>query len=123
MRKIAPSKADYLIIAQVSPDDIDGVMPGAEAPVSFAAFQLLGRAPAKGEFASLSRDRVVDPVARTSHYEARVRLDASTLPQAQRDWLVAGMAAPAILPTGKRTALNYLVEPLTRRLQSAIREE
>jgi HlyD family type I secretion membrane fusion protein len=121
--KIAPAASDYFIVTRVLPDDIDGLLPGSTALVSFPAFQLLGLPPAKGELVSLSRDRVVDPATRISYYEARVRLDTSTLPPEPRARLVAGMSATTILPTGARTALNYLVGPILRRFESAMREK
>ncbi|RID90375.1 HlyD family type I secretion periplasmic adaptor subunit [Gemmobacter lutimaris] len=121
--KIAPSEDDYILAARVAPNDIDGILPGSEALITFPAFQSLDLSPAEGELITLSRDRIVDPYTRDDYYEARVRLDETTLPEAQRARLVAGMSATVILPTGERTALNYLVGPLMRRLQSAMREE
>lgn len=121
--KIAPAEADYIIVTRISPNDIDGLLPGSNALITFPAFQLLSLPPAEGELLTLSRDRVVDPVTRTDYYEARVRLDEATLPDEPRERLVAGMSATTILPTGKRTALNYLVGPMLRRFQSAMREE
>ncbi|WP_134681985.1 HlyD family type I secretion periplasmic adaptor subunit [Paracoccus ravus] len=121
--KIAPSEDEYVLAARVVPNDIDGILPGAAAMINFPAFQSLDLSPADGELLSLSRDRIVDPYTRDEYYEARVRLDETTLPEAQRARLVAGMSATVILPTGERTALNYLVGPLMRRLQSAMREE
>lgn len=121
--KIVPAESDYIIVTRVSPNDIDGLLPGSDALISFPAFQLLSLPPADGELLTLSRDRVVDPVSRADYYEARVRLDEATLPDESRERLVAGMSATTILPTGKRTALNYLVGPLLRRFQSAMREE
>lgn len=121
--KIAPSDDEFILVARVSPNDIDGILPGSGAMVTFPAFQSLDLPPADGELTSLSRDRVVDPYTRVDYYEARVRLDADALPEEQRSKLVAGMSATVILPTGQRTALNYLLGPLTRRLQSAMREE
>ncbi|WP_151720707.1 HlyD family type I secretion periplasmic adaptor subunit [Gemmobacter serpentinus] len=121
--KIAPSEDEYIIAARVSPNDIDGIMPGSEALITFPAFQALDLSPAEGELLTLSRDRIVDPYTRVDYYEARIRLDETTLPKAQVERLVAGMSASAVLPTGKRTALNYLLGPLMQRLQSAMREE
>lgn len=121
--KIAPSADEYMLVARVVPNDIDGILPGSEALITFPAFQSLDLPPGEGALMSLSRDRIIDPFTRDDYYEARVRLDETTLPDAQLARLVAGMSATVILPTGKRTALNYLVGPLMRRLQGAMREE
>lgn len=121
--KIAPQENTYIITARVAPNDIDGVLPGADVRISFPAFQSLDLPPADGTLISISNDRIVDAGTRASFYEARIQLDVTTLPSAQRASLVAGMTASAILPTGERTALNYLLGPLTRRWQNAMREE
>lgn len=121
--KIAPETDDYVITARVVPDDIDGVLPGARAEISFPAFQALHLSPAKGEILSVSKDRITNAQTQETYYEARIRLDGVTLPEQQRRALVAGMTATAILPTGERTALNYLLGPLSRRLQTAMRED
>jgi HlyD family type I secretion membrane fusion protein len=121
--KIAPQESTYIITAQVAPNDIDGVLPGAPVRISFPAFQALDLPPSDGTLISISNDRIVDARTRASFYEARIELDVSSLPAAQRASLVAGMTASAILPTGERTALNYLLGPLTRRWQNAMREE
>lgn len=121
--KIAPEESDYVIVARVSPNDIDGLVPGEAALITFPAFQSLELPPAEGELISLSRDRVTDPDTREYYYEARVRLDEMSLPEDPRQRLVAGMSTTTILPTGERTALNYLIGPLLRKLQTAMREE
>ncbi len=121
--KIAPDSDDYVITARILPDDIDGVLPGARAEISFPAFQALHLTPARGQILSVSKDRITLPQTQENFYEARVRLDETTLPEPQRAALVAGMSATTILPTGERSALNYLLGPLTSRLQKAMREE
>jgi len=123
LMKIAPLDDDYIITARISPNDIDGILPGSAAQITFTALQMLDLKPADGALISLSRDRVVDERTQTDYYEARVRLDEATLSDAIRTRLVAGMAASVVVPTGERTALQYLLGPLTRRLQNAMREE
>jgi hypothetical protein len=45
------------------------------------------------------------------------------VPQQVRARLTAGMPADLVFPTGKRTALDYLVRPLKDRMNSALREK
>lgn len=123
LMKIAPSEDDYVISARVSPDDIEGILPGSAAQVTFPAFQTVEVKPAEGKLISLSRDRVIDQATRVGYYEARIRLDEGSLPETIRTRLVAGMSVSVVIPTGERTALQYLLGPLTRRLQNAMREE
>ena len=123
LMKIAPLEDDYIISAKVSPNDIEGILPGSAAQITFPAFQSLDLKPAEGQLIALSRDRVVDQRTQVDYYEARIRLDDTALPDNVRTRLVAGMSVSVVLPTGQRTALNYLLGPLTRRLQNAMREE
>ena len=123
LMKIAPLEDDYIISAKVSPNDIEGILPGSAAQITFPAFQSLDLKPAEGQLIALSRDRVVDQRTQVDYYEARIRLDDTALPDNVRARLVAGMSVSVVLPTGQRTALNYLLGPLTRRLQNAMREE
>lgn len=123
LMKIAPLEDDYIISAKVSPNDIEGILPGSAAQITFPAFQSLDLKPAEGQLIALSRDRVVDQRTQVDYYEARIRLEDTALPDNVRTRLVAGMSVSVVLPTGQRTALNYLLGPLTRRLQNAMREE
>lgn len=121
--RIVPNSAALLVIARVAPDDIDGLKPGAAVLIRFPAFTFQNLAPAQGRLLSLSRDRQSDPVSGHDYYEARVQLELASLPAGPRHSLVAGMAATAIIPTGERRALNYLLGPLLRRFETAMRED
>ncbi len=121
--KIAPNTADYVISAKISPNDIENILPGIEAQITFPAFASIEMAPAKGELFSVSRDRIVDSASDESYYEAEVHMLSETVPDEIKDKLVAGMTVSVILPTGERTALEYVLAPILRRWESAMREE
>lgn len=123
LMKIAPQSDDRIIVARISPDDIENVMPGVTAHLAFPAFASLLLEPATGEVLTVSRDRVVDPISQASYFEARIRLDTATLPADLQDRLVAGMRVGATIPTGERTALEYVLGPILRRFDSAMRED
>jgi membrane fusion protein, type I secretion system len=121
--RIAPSSEDFVITARVSPNDIDAITPGSAAEIRFPAFQNLEIAPFPGKLMTLSRDIIVDEATQQTYYQALVRMDANSVPGEVKDRLVAGMSADVILPTGERTALTYLLSPLLRRLNGAMREK
>lgn len=121
--KIVPVQGDYVVRARVSPNDIESILPGSEARVTFPAFVSLEMPPAQGTLTVISRDRVVDERAQLEYYEAEIRLDESTIIEEVRTRLVAGMAVSTVLPTGERSALDYLLGPLISRLRAAMREE
>lgn len=121
--KVVPLTTDYIITAKVSPNDIESILPGAPAQITFPAFQSIEMKPAEGKLTVLSRDRIVDTQAQEEYYEAEVVMDEDTVNPEIRDRLVAGMAVSVVLPTGERTALEYLLSPMIKRLRTAMREE
>lgn len=63
-----------------------------------------------------------DEISGEKYYLARVELaeDPPESPDAVR--LLPGMQAEVMIVTGERTALEYLMEPLSRSLRRAFRE-
>lgn len=120
--KIVPLDEDFVISARISPNDIDSILPGSEAQITFPAFQSFHLSPAQGTLRVISRDRLTDERTNLDYYEAELALDPDSLPADLQTRMVAGMAATVILPTGERTALSYLLGPLTQRMASAMRE-
>lgn len=120
--KIVPLDEEFIITARVAPNDIDSILPGSAADITFPAFQSLHLNPAKGTLRVISRDRLTDERTNLDYFEAEIVLDPDSMPAEISDRMVAGMAASVILPTGERTALSYLLGPLSQRLASAMRE-
>lgn len=120
--KIVPLEEEFIITARVSPNDIDSILPGSAADITFPAFQSLHLSPARGSLRVISRDRLTDERTNIDYFEAEISLEPNSMPADIRDRMVAGMAATVILPTGERTALSYLLGPLSQRLASAMRE-
>ncbi|WP_083099433.1 HlyD family type I secretion periplasmic adaptor subunit [Pseudophaeobacter leonis] len=121
--RIAPSSTDYIVSAKINPNDIENILPGILAQITFPAFQSIEMQPAEGKLVAVSRDRIVDVASGENYYEAEVHILAETVPEEIETRLVAGMSVAVILPTGKRTALEYVLTPVLRRWRSAMREE
>ena len=76
----------------------------------------------KGKVASLSADVIVQPATRESYYLARIAITDEARLRRERS-LVPGMPVEVFLATtGRRTALQYLLGPLTEQLSHAMRE-
>jgi membrane fusion protein, type I secretion system len=121
--KIAPSSTDYIVSAKINPNDIENILPGIVAQITFPAFQSIEMQPAEGKLVAVSRDRIVDIESGENYYEAEVHMLAETVPEEVKTRLVAGMYVAVILPTGRRTALEYVLTPVLRRWRSAMRED
>lgn len=123
LMKIAPETNDYVLDLRVAPNDIENMFIGTLAEIRFPAFQSVELPPFQGELTAVSRDRVTDPVTQIEFFEARARLYEDSIPEEIRSRLVAGMNATVVLPVAERTALDYLVSPILRGFEGAMREE
>jgi multidrug efflux pump subunit AcrA (membrane-fusion protein) len=70
----------------------------------------------------VSADRLTDEATRTPYYLAHVTVDPESLKSAQHVHLYPGMPAEVFIRTRDRTALEYLLEPMTNTLRRAARE-
>ena len=70
----------------------------------------------------VSADRLEDREAKTSYYLAHVRVTPQALREAGDLHLQAGMPAEVFIRTTSRTALQYLLDPISGFLQKSLRE-
>lgn len=110
---IVPSLSDLLVEAQVSPMDIDRVDIGKLADIRFSAFSSSTTPVIEGEVVRVSADRLMDKETGMPYYLARVKLTDKGVQQLGREnlRLVPGMPAEVLINTGKRTMLQYLLQP------------
>lgn len=110
---IVPLDDRLIIEAQVSPTDIDDIHAGQSAEVRFTA--LSGRTTPSifGQVMSVSADAITDDKSGHSYYLARIDIPVDELGKLQDNKLQAGMPAEVLINTGTRTALQYIVRPLT----------
>jgi HlyD family type I secretion membrane fusion protein len=121
--EVAPDGEDLLIRAQFSVTDVDNIHAGMRTEVRLPSFHSRKMPVLRGTIESVSRDRLVDEGAKTAYYLAIVRVDDKDLPKQVASRITAGMPAEVIVPTGERTMLQYLLEPLTDTLRKTMREE
>ncbi len=72
---------------------------------------------------AISADSFTDERTGISYYQARVELDEESLEVLGGAALYPGMQAEVMIVTGARTALNYLLKPISRSLNRAFRED
>jgi hypothetical protein len=70
----------------------------------------------------LAADRLVDPVTNLPYYMALIETDAASLEEAGDLKLQAGMPAEVYLKGEARTALQFLLDPVTNSMRRAGRE-
>ncbi|WP_269715377.1 HlyD family type I secretion periplasmic adaptor subunit [Caulobacter sp. NIBR2454] len=123
MVDVAPQDEALLIHAQFAPTDVDNIHNGMRAEVRLSSFHSRKIPVLEGTIMSISRDRITSEDGKTAYFLAIVRVDQSNLPKEVADKLSAGMPAEVIVPTGERTMLQYLFEPLSNTLRKTMREE
>lgn len=118
---IVPEDEELIVTAKLQPTDIDVVEIGARTTVRLTAFSQRTAKPIDGVVVHVSPDVVTPQDGSPPYYEARIRLSEMMLEQNEVA-LVPGMPAMAIISTGDQTLLDYLISPLTRSLETAMRE-
>lgn len=123
MVDIAPSQGGMVIHAQFSPNDIDSVHPGMKAELRFPSFHVRNIPIVEGAVDTVSQDRLVDEATHIPYFLVIVKIKDSNLPAELRSRLKAGLPAEVVVPTGDRTALEYMFNPLTNALRTTMREK
>lgn len=122
---IVPEDQQFIIRARVQTPDVDRVKVGQEADVRLSAFNQQTHDIISGELLHLSADAFEDEKTGERYYEARIGVTEQgrrTMSE-QGMYLTPGMPAEIMIKTGERTALQYLLDPITRMFDRALREE
>jgi HlyD family secretion protein len=123
---IVPDRAPLTIEARVAPAAADNVRPGQRANVRFDTLGLRSLAPLAGEVRRLSADAFTDERTGESYYTAEVFVPLSELRKIEEaggaDRLRAGIPVSVEIPLRPRTALQYLLEPLTGTFRDSLNE-
>lgn len=122
--EIVPSEDTLLIEAEIKPADIGFLRVGQKARVKITAFDSAIYGSLDGHIEWISADAVDDAKKEERHYLIRVRTDKSAIETRKGALrIMPGMAAEVDILNGKRTVLAYLMTPLARVQNNALREE
>lgn len=116
---VVPDQDALVVEALIDPRRIDQVRVGAKAYVRFTAFDANATPEATAVVDSLGADVETDEKTGSSQYRARLLLDRRALPRQLQDKLMAGMPVELQIETGSRSAISYLMKPLTDNLRRA----
>jgi len=124
---IVPDQAPLIIDAQVQPSDAEDLSVGQIAEIKFQAFSQRDLPIFKGQITQISADSFVDEKTGGKFYTAEVSIPVSELNQLKRyntegQGLKPGLPVQVIVPLRKRTALQYLLEPLSEAVWRSFRE-
>jgi HlyD family secretion protein/epimerase transport system membrane fusion protein len=129
--EFVPRDDKLIIEARLKPEDIGFVQVGMPAEVRIHAYNQRRLPIILGKVTYVSADRLAearsadkaDKAGEQAYYLTRVEVDPESLKDLPSAKLYPGMAADVVIETGERTALDYLLTPITTSLRKAFREQ
>jgi adhesin transport system membrane fusion protein len=122
--EIVPLEDTLLVEAEIRPGDIAFLYPGLPATVKVAAYDFAIYGGLDGTVETISADTIEDPERDESFYRVLVRTDDNVLvgPNGAPLPIIPGMTVQVDILTGEKTVLDYLLKPLRRAQERALRE-
>jgi adhesin transport system membrane fusion protein len=124
--EIVPLEDTLLVEARVRPADIAFIRPGLQAMVKLTAYDFSIYGGLEGTVEHISADTIVDErpgLQPESYYLVRVRTARTSRGGGDKHLkIIPGMQASVDIRTGRRTVLHYILKPILRAKQTALRE-
>ena len=126
LMEIVPDDKSLIVEAQANPTDADDLYPGMETQVRFSGVQERSLPILMGSIREVSADSFEDERTGVPYFRIEVEVPPEQLAKLEElrgeNPLRAGMPAEVMVPLRKRTALDYLIEPLTQTIWKSGRE-
>jgi len=125
--EFVPRDDKLIIEARLKPEDIGFVHVGMPAEVRVHAYNQRRLPLILGKVTYVSADRLMekssDKAGEQAYYLTRVEVDPESLADLPGAKLYPGMTTDVVIETGERTALDYLLTPITTSLRKSFREQ
>jgi HlyD family secretion protein len=127
LMEIVPQDRALVIQANVSPADADDLRLGQTTQIRFTSLHERDLPILKGKLTKLSADSFLDEASGQRYFRAEVsvppaEMDRIRKARGPRTGLQAGLPVEVLVPLRKRSALDYLVEPLLQTFWRSGRE-
>lgn len=127
LMEIVPQDRALVIEARVSPNDADDLKIGQETEIRFTSLHERDLPILKGKLVKLSADSFLDEKSGLRYFNAEVSVPPEEMERIRkvrgpRTGLQAGLPVEVLVPLRKRTALDYLLEPLLQTFWRSGRE-
>ncbi|WP_205480857.1 HlyD family type I secretion periplasmic adaptor subunit [Sphingomonas arenae] len=127
LMEVVPANKMLVIQAQVDPRGADDVYQGQKAQVRFTSVDDRTLPLLSGRVRTISADSFTDEKTGRSYFRAEVEVSPQELNKVRdvlgRGQLRPGLPVELVMAVRKRTALQYLFEPISHHLWSAMREQ
>ncbi len=119
---IIPDNDELVVRAQVRPEDIDQVAIGQAARIQFSAFSQRNTPDIIGSVLTIGADLSLDQTTQAPFYVIDIAVPPDELEKLEGQVLKPGMPAQAYIRTNDRTALTYVLKPLSEQIGRAFRD-
>jgi len=120
--EIVPLEDTLLIESQIAPKDIGFIHIGQKATVKIAAYDYSIYGGLEGTVEQISADTITDEKG-NSFYLIRVRTGQNYLGTKEHAlYIIPGMTATTEILTGKKSIMHYILKPIMKAKENALRE-
>lgn len=120
---IVPADELLLVEANVPPQHANQIKAGQVALVRFTSFADQPQLTLEGRVLSTSADQLINSTTNQPYFLTRIQITPEGMKQLGHRRLLAGMPAEVLIRTGERTLLEYLAQPLLKRMNQAMKEQ
>lgn len=120
--EIMPTDESLLVEARIRPSDIAFLRPGQKTIVKFTAYDFSIYGGLEGRLEQISADAITDEKGE-NFFKILVRTTDNHLGTKKKPLpIIPGMVATADILTGKKSVLDYILKPILKAKQRALRE-
>ena len=121
--EIVPEGSPPIIEARLRPEDAKDVREGQRTELHLLAYKAKDVPIVHGTIKTRSADRLTDSRTGEGYFLIQVIADQTELSALKGVTLAPGMPVEVLIPTGSRTAMEYLVEPILQTLRRSFKEK
>ncbi|WKL40306.1 HlyD family efflux transporter periplasmic adaptor subunit (plasmid) [Sinorhizobium meliloti] len=120
---IVPEDEPLLVEMHVSTRDIDSITIGSSTQIRLTAYNQRSHLPLEGKVTYIAADQSVDEKSNVAYFVARAEVAPESLAANPDIRLYPGMPAEVLIVHKSRSAIDYLVAPVSDSFNRAFRED
>ena len=121
---VVPSGVPLTVTAMIKPEDVDSVREGMPAKVRLTGLNQRFNDALDAKVAVVGKDRINNEKTGAAFYRVDLKIPPTELTKLKKGVeLTPGMPAGALIVTGERSVMGFLISPITETLEDAFREE
>jgi HlyD family type I secretion membrane fusion protein len=121
---VVPSSTPLTVTAMIKPEDVDEVHAGMPAKVKLTGLNQRFNDSLDATVSVVSADRITNEKSGVAFYRVDLQIPPAELKKLKKGvQLTPGMPAQALIKTGERSIMSFLISPITDTLEDAFREQ